>query len=550
MTRNPRRLRGGPVGATHRSVPRHSGRRPAHARPRPSSDVPAALQRPHPLTPLSERDRRPRPWRGHGRLAAVASAAVIAVVAIPLLGAALTQGAPGLQPLAGGVAGAVSLPNPSSSAPGGDSRIAVDPRLLPARSTDADAPPSVNQRGPTPAAWLTGYRWPISKGRVSLPFKAIPGGELRSTTASLFHDGVDMASFCGAPVGAAHDGVVLAAGRRFDDADRLARRPRAVLPAASTRSTLWSDLPIVVVIDDGNGYRSIYAHFRDVTVRVGQHVKAGQLIGHEGATGHASGCHVHYGLFSPLETKTFGVRADILRRHEAAARTRSPGSIRSSSCPAATSPSGPARSRRRSRPRSATPTSGRHRPRRARAGGALDPSSAGPPAAGSGGRSARRPAAARASGPATAATRRGPRRRAANPSPSRRPAGRRRSRGRSRPGPARRPERRDLVVRPGAGLVLERGPRPRTASAAGAGGSPASPRRRAGVTVPSPGARLRRHGPRRASSGPPGGAARTRRGRRRRRARRPATPSPKIARIDGPKTSARSRSIARTVRWK
>jgi murein DD-endopeptidase MepM/ murein hydrolase activator NlpD len=77
---------------------------------------------------------------------------------------------------------------------------------------------------------------------------------------------------------------------------------------------MWHDLPIVVVIDDGNGYRSVYAHFRDVTVKSGQTVKAGQVIGHEGATGHASGCHVHYGLFSPFETKTFGVRADILRR--------------------------------------------------------------------------------------------------------------------------------------------------------------------------------------------------------------------------------------------
>ncbi|HEY8845102.1 MAG TPA: M23 family metallopeptidase, partial [Candidatus Limnocylindrales bacterium] len=77
---------------------------------------------------------------------------------------------------------------------------------------------------------------------------------------------------------------------------------------------MWGDLPNVVVIDDGNGYRSIYAHFRDVTVRVGQRVKAGEKIGYEGATGHASGCHVHYGLFSPRETATFGVRADILRK--------------------------------------------------------------------------------------------------------------------------------------------------------------------------------------------------------------------------------------------
>ena len=42
-------------------------------------------------------------------------------------------------------------------------------------------------------------------------------------------------------------------------------------------------------------------------------MRAGQRIGYEGATGHASGCHVHYGLFSPLETKTFGVRADIIK---------------------------------------------------------------------------------------------------------------------------------------------------------------------------------------------------------------------------------------------
>jgi murein DD-endopeptidase MepM/ murein hydrolase activator NlpD len=43
-------------------------------------------------------------------------------------------------------------------------------------------------------------------------------------------------------------------------------------------------------------------------------VRAGQRIGFEGRTGHASGCHVHYGLFSPLETDTMGVRADILKR--------------------------------------------------------------------------------------------------------------------------------------------------------------------------------------------------------------------------------------------
>ncbi|HET7471697.1 MAG TPA: M23 family metallopeptidase, partial [Candidatus Limnocylindrales bacterium] len=73
-------------------------------------------------------------------------------------------------------------------------------------------------------------------------------------------------------------------------------------------------LPIVVVIDDGNGYRSVYAHFREIRVKVGQRVRAGQLLGFEGATGHASGCHLHYGLFSPYETKRFGLRDDIRRQ--------------------------------------------------------------------------------------------------------------------------------------------------------------------------------------------------------------------------------------------
>jgi murein DD-endopeptidase MepM/ murein hydrolase activator NlpD len=122
-----------------------------------------------------------------------------------------------------------------------------------------------------------------------------------------------MATFCGDSVRAAHAGVVLAAGRHFDDVigwvGDLSRYYEIL-----DRKDMWKDLPLVVVIDDGNGYRSMYAHFGKVAVQKGEKVRAGQLIGYEGMTGHASGCHVHYGLFSPLETRTFGVRPDILHR--------------------------------------------------------------------------------------------------------------------------------------------------------------------------------------------------------------------------------------------
>jgi murein DD-endopeptidase MepM/ murein hydrolase activator NlpD len=209
----------------------------------------------------------------------------------------------------GEVRGAVASPAApvASEAPlQPDSRFAYD------RPTDRDAPRAGRELVAPPIASLTGYVWPLTRGRITLPFKAIPGGT-RIKDGKLFHDGVDMATFCGDKVRAAHDGVVLAAGRHFDD---FAGWVGDLGPYYRTldKKKLWDDLPNVVVVDDGNGYRSVYAHMSEVTVKVGQRIKAGQRIGYEGRTGHASGCHVHYGLFSPFETDTFGVRADILKR--------------------------------------------------------------------------------------------------------------------------------------------------------------------------------------------------------------------------------------------
>ena len=186
-----------------------------------------------------------------------------------------------------------------------------DPRVVHARATGRLFPPASLELVAPPPEALTGYVWPLARGRLTLPFKAIPGGS-RIKDGKLFHDGIDVASFCGDTVRAAHDGIVLAAGREFDHVlgwvGDLGPYYRVL-----DKKKLRDDLPIVVVINDGNGYRSVYAHFSKVTVAVGDRVKAGQKIGLEGMTGHASGCHVHYGLFSPFETDTFGVRADILR---------------------------------------------------------------------------------------------------------------------------------------------------------------------------------------------------------------------------------------------
>ncbi|MFL5721596.1 MAG: M23 family metallopeptidase [Chloroflexota bacterium] len=158
---------------------------------------------------------------------------------------------------------------------------------------------------PHAAQELTGYRWPLANARLTLPFGPTPwGGWL--VDGEKFHDGIDLATFCGDRIVAAHDGVVLAAGRRYDDHMGWIG-DLSMYYARLDAKKLWGTLPIVVVIDDGNGYRSVYAHFGKIVVRKGQMVEAGTLLGYEGRTGRASGCHLHYGLFDPSAPGEFAM---------------------------------------------------------------------------------------------------------------------------------------------------------------------------------------------------------------------------------------------------
>jgi murein DD-endopeptidase MepM/ murein hydrolase activator NlpD len=157
---------------------------------------------------------------------------------------------------------------------------------------------------------LSGYQWPLPRGRITLPFGPWPDAS-RIVDGKPFHDGLDLATFCGDRIVAAHDGVVVAAGRRYDSQMGWIGDLRPYFDRLDAKS-LWVTLPIVVVIDDGNGYRSIYAHFGRIAVERGQTVRAGQLLGQEGQTGHASGCHLHYGLFSPEASGRFGIDPAIV----------------------------------------------------------------------------------------------------------------------------------------------------------------------------------------------------------------------------------------------
>jgi murein DD-endopeptidase MepM/ murein hydrolase activator NlpD len=83
------------------------------------------------------------------------------------------------------------------------------------------------------------------------------------------HPGLDIVANAGTPVYATADGVV-------------------------TRSGRMSSYGKAVFVSHGNGYASRYAHLSEVTVKAGQKVKRGDLIGKVGATGRAMGFHLHY----------------------------------------------------------------------------------------------------------------------------------------------------------------------------------------------------------------------------------------------------------------
>ncbi len=268
--------------------------------------------------------RRHRRFAPHIAGAAVASAAIAlaVVLVIPTLAPHGLAGADDAR-----IAGQVSGQEPRSSeagaaAPAGSTAPTPPVTGDEPAATAASGTPTPTRKPPNngtpelplapgaarfaPAEQLTGYAWPVKHPRVTLPFGPTPWGS-RVVDGELFHDGIDIATFCSDRILAAHDGVVLAAGRHYDDHMGWVGSLEPYYRRLNEKKA-WSTLPIVVVIDDGNGYRSVYAHMWRLYVQPGDTVQAGDVLGLEGMTGRASGCHVHYGLFAPLETATFGIR--------------------------------------------------------------------------------------------------------------------------------------------------------------------------------------------------------------------------------------------------
>ena len=118
--------------------------------------------------------------------------------------------------------------------------------------------------------WTQRFIWPV-KGRISGLFgsqriyQGVPGA---------YHSGIDIATgTSGTPYVAPADGVVV----------------------------LASDHPFslegnLLIVDHGMGLNSAFLHSSKIVVHQGEHVKQGQLLGYIGATGRATGPHLHWSL--------------------------------------------------------------------------------------------------------------------------------------------------------------------------------------------------------------------------------------------------------------
>ena len=167
------------------------------------------------------------------------------------------------------VAGPTQVVHPAAAIPDRDPAATPRPTLIPSRPgprahADAGSDARSDARG---AGGPTGYVWPL-RGRLTLGFEHSGWGS-RLVKGERFHDGIDVATSCGDRIRAAHRGVVLAAGRHFDDYVGWIGDLKPYYRRLNKKD-LWDTLPIAVVIDDGNGYRSIYAHFAKVRVKAGR----------------------------------------------------------------------------------------------------------------------------------------------------------------------------------------------------------------------------------------------------------------------------------------
>ena len=147
---------------------------------------------------------------------------------------------------------ATSTPRPRSTA---TATATPSPESTPESQVPVSAPAPTN-----PPASTTGFMWPTT-------------GPISSYFGPAHPLGIDIDLYANpnAPIVASKAGKVTFAG-----------------------GNTCCSYGLYVIIDHGDGYETLYAHFSQISVSQGQTVSQGQLLGYGGRTGYATGEHLHF----------------------------------------------------------------------------------------------------------------------------------------------------------------------------------------------------------------------------------------------------------------
>ncbi len=117
--------------------------------------------------------------------------------------------------------------------------------------------------------------WPLDSVRITQYFGKTVSA--RRLYVSGTHGGIDLAASIGTPVKAALSGTIT--------------------DTEPTKAKAGCQYGKYVLIAHPDGLSSIYGHLSLVTVKPGDSVNTGDIIGYSGATGYATGPHLHFGLY-------------------------------------------------------------------------------------------------------------------------------------------------------------------------------------------------------------------------------------------------------------
>jgi len=116
--------------------------------------------------------------------------------------------------------------------------------------------------------WNHSFSLPL-KSKVTSEFgnARVFNGKVKS-----FHSGIDFRAKKGTPIRAVNDGVVVIAKNRYFAGNS-------------------------VVLSHGRGIYSCYYHLSRISVKKGERVKKGQIIGYSGKSGRVTGAHLHFSMW-------------------------------------------------------------------------------------------------------------------------------------------------------------------------------------------------------------------------------------------------------------